>query len=164
MRYQIGRRDFLSGVLMSSLSIAGCGRNEPTSSESQNAAGHSIAFMHGFDDGKEQAAIEGRPMLLFFTAPWCKYCKQMEKDAFTDAAVSDMSKSFICIEVDADEEPGICKQFRVKGYPTILFLSPRGITLGRIMGRQSGKQLLDQMHLAIESIAKRPDTDGTTLR
>ena len=64
-------------------------------------------------------------MLIFFTAQWCRFCHQMADEAFTHPQVVSLSEHFVCVLVDADSEPEICRKFGVTGYPTIQFVSPR---------------------------------------
>ncbi len=122
-----------------------------------------IEFVAGYHRGYELALEQHKPMLVFFTAEWCTYCHQMEADAFTQEAVVNLSRQFVCVLVDADCEPDVCRDFRVKGYPTIQFLSPRGVPLNRVTGKQPGQQLVMQMQAALQAVARR-DRGGDSLQ
>jgi thioredoxin-like negative regulator of GroEL len=122
-----------------------------------------LQFVTGYHRGFELAREQHKPMLVFFTAEWCTYCHQMEADAFKQDPVVNLSKQFVCILVDADCEPNVCRDFRVKGYPTIQFLSPRGVPLNRITGKQPGPQLVMQMQAALQAVARR-DGAGEAVR
>ena len=101
-------------------------------------------------------------MLVFFTAQWCNFCHQMEAEAFTDGQVAQLAKQFVCILVDADQEPDVCQEFRVRGYPTIQFLSARGVPLNRLTGKRPAQQLVTQMQAALMATATRDSQ--TTIR
>jgi thiol:disulfide interchange protein len=120
-----------------------------------------IEFVDGYREGYEQAMREGKPMLVFFTARWCHYCHQMAREAFVQEQVVSLSQRFVCILVDADREPDICRQFQVRGYPTIQFLSPAGTPLNRIVGKKPGHQVVVEMHAALQALARRPGSDST---
>lgn len=122
-----------------------------------------IEFVSGYYRGYDLALEQHKPMLVFFTAEWCTYCHQMEADAFTQEAVVNLSRQFVCVLVDADCEPDVCRDFRVKGYPTIQFLSPRGVPLNRVTGKQPGQQLVMQMQAALQAVARR-DRSGDSLQ
>ncbi|HVW39317.1 MAG TPA: thioredoxin family protein [Pirellulales bacterium] len=122
-----------------------------------------LQFVTGYHRGFELAREQRKPMLVFFTAEWCTYCHQMEADAFRQDPVVSLSKQFVCILVDADCEPNVCRDFRVKGYPTIQFLSPRGVPLNRVTGKQPGPQLVMQMQAALQAVARR-DGAGEAVR
>jgi thiol:disulfide interchange protein len=121
-----------------------------------------IQFVDGYREGYEQATREGKPMLVFFTAPWCEYCHQMADDAFMQEQVVNLSQRFVCILVDADREPEVCRQFQVRGYPTIQFLSPWGTPLSRLVGKKPGHLVVMEMHAALQALARRPAAEGTS--
>jgi thiol:disulfide interchange protein len=158
----------IAGVLAFVL-LAGC---DSTTQESSSTApmqpmppavarGH-IRFVEGYAGGIEQANREGKPMLLFFTAQWCEFCHQMANEAFVQEQVVGLSDRFVCILVDADSEPEICRQFQVRGYPTIQFLSPLGLPLNRVVGKKPGHQLVMEMHAALQAVARRESRTSAT--
>ena len=100
-------------------------------------------------------------MLVFFTAPWCEYCQQMAHEAFVQEQVVSLSQRFVCILVDADREPDVCRQFQVRGYPTVQFLSPWGTPLNRIVGKKPGHLVVADMHAALQALARRHVEAGT---
>lgn len=123
-----------------------------------------IRFVSGYHRGYELAKRQHKPMLVFFTAQWCTYCHQMEADAFVQEAVVNLSRQFVCVLVDADAEPDICRNFRIKGYPTIQFLSARGVPLNRVTGKQPAQQLVMQMQAALQAVARRNGASDTIQR
>lgn len=152
--------------------LAGCQRSAPPSAESAAEAGSSspasaldatlpqvgrgqLRFVEGFRAGLDLAEREGKPMLVFFTAPWCRYCHEMADEAFTHQQVVLLSERFVCVLVDADREPQVCSEFRVRGYPTVQFLSPLGISLNRVVGKQTGHQFVIEMQAALQAVARR---------
>jgi thiol-disulfide isomerase/thioredoxin len=122
-----------------------------------------LRFIDGYRAGVESAAAQRKPMLLFFTASWCGYCHQLAAEAFTDQSVVSLSEQFVCVLIDADREPEVCRQFQVSGYPTIQFVSTRGQPLNRMVGKRPGHVLVRQMHAALQGLA-RTDLDGTTTK
>ncbi len=129
---------------------------------SQPANGYRVArgdlrFIEGYERGYTQAVNQRKPMLLFFTAEWCHFCHQMADEAFTHPQVVSLAEHFVCILIDADVEPEVCRQFQVTGYPTIQFLSPRGALMERIVGKKPGHQLMMSMQAALQSVARRSD-------
>ena len=45
--------------------------------------------------------------------------------------------------------------FGVTGYPTIQFISPRGVPLERIVGKKPGHQVMMAMQAALQNVAPR---------
>ena len=114
-----------------------------------------IHFVEGFRRGWEIAHNQGKPILILFTADWCNYCHAMAREAFCESSVVNLSQEFTCVLVDADAEPEVCRQFRVRGYPTIQFLSPRGLPLNRLTGKQAPVQLANEMQAALQAVAQK---------
>lgn len=145
---------------------AGCSRSEtppaPPAAPAKAAAVPQIErgrlkFVSGFEQGLAQAQREGKPVLLFFTAHWCGFCHQMAHEAFTHDQVVTLSDRFVCVLIDADQQPDVCREFHVRGYPTIQFLSPRGVPLNRVTGKKPGHQLVMEMQAALQAVARRTD-------
>ena len=103
-------------------------------------------------------------MLVFFTARWCEYCHQMAAEAFTHPQVVNLSNQFVCVLVDADAEPAVCQQFQITGYPTLQFLSPRGVPLERVVGKRPGHQVLMAMQSALQHVARRVEAPDAIYR
>jgi thioredoxin-like negative regulator of GroEL len=123
-----------------------------------------LRFVEGYQQGYRQAVSDNKPMLLFFTAEWCQFCHQMADEAFTHPQVVSLSEHFVCVLIDADSEPDICRQFEVTGYPTIQFLSPRGVPLQRVVGKRPGHQLMMAMQAALQNVARRSAAGEETAR
>jgi thiol:disulfide interchange protein len=120
----------------------------------------SLPFVKGFETGYGQAKAAGKPMLLFFTAEWCRYCHQMADEAFANPQVVELAERFVCILVDADAEAEVCKEFRVQGYPTVQFLSPRGVPLNRLVGKKPSHQVMMAMQAALQNVARKSDDNA----
>ena len=120
---------------------------------SQVVARGELRFIRGYTDGWRVAQGRRVPCMLFFTADWCAFCKQMEQTTFRDPAVAQLAEQFVCILVDADREESVCRRFRVSGYPTIHFVSPVQGALHRVVGRQSPVELAEAMRAALDRVA-----------
>lgn len=112
-----------------------------------------LRFVADSEVGLGLAREQGLPCLLFFTAKWCTYCHQMEETAFVDPAIKKLAEGFVCVLIDADREPTVCRQFAVRGYPTVQFLAADGRKLHSLVGRQSTSQLASGMQAALQRLA-----------
>jgi thiol:disulfide interchange protein len=160
-----------SGAVAGALLVVGCEirdeqltRQSSATPASEPAGGSQAArgrlpFVEGYQQGYARAAAESKPMLVFFTAEWCQFCHQMADEAFTHPQVVRLADQFVCILVDADHEPDVCRRFGVNGYPTIQFLSPRGVPLERIVGKKPGHQVMMAMQAALQNVARRDSTE-----
>lgn len=154
-------------MLALSLSLCGCGSAEqPERHKAMEVAPRpsmpQVHFVQGYEAGVAEARRQRRPVLIVFTAQWCEYCQQMLEESFRDPAVVSISDQFVCVMVDADRESLICSEFRVRAYPTVQFLSPRGVPLNRTTGMQPGQTLYLEMQAALQAVARRNAAEQTS--
>jgi thioredoxin-related protein len=84
-----------------------------------------------------KAKAENKMVLVDVFTDWCVWCKRMDKDVYTDAAVqAEMNKYFTAVKLDAEakeeqtfrgtatSEEGIARSMKVTGYPTTVFMTP----------------------------------------
>ena len=115
-----------------------------------------LPFVVGYEAGVAEAQRQNKPLLVFFTAEWCHYCHAMAAEALSQEVVVRIAERFVCVLVDADAEPEVCRQYRVRAYPTVQFLSPTGVPLNRMTGKQPAQQVVMEMQAALQSVARRP--------
>ena len=84
------------------------------------------------------ARARERDQVVFvdFWAEWCKPCKKMLAHTLTDERVVRELDGILCYSVDVDSAEGrpLTREFRVKTYPTLVFLDPDGAPRDRLMG------------------------------
>ena len=96
-----------------------------------------------FEKALATAKASGKYMLLDFSgSDWCGWCIRLEKEVFSQDAFKDFAKeNLVCVLVDfprAKEQTDELKQqnlelarkYDIKGYPTIIILSPNGEPVG----------------------------------
>src|SRR5688572_13098254 len=78
-----------------------------------------------------RARQERRPVLLSITAAWCRWCREMDRTSYADAAVVDtITREFVPVRVDADRRPDLWERYGLGGLPTTAFLTADGDVLG----------------------------------
>lgn len=116
-----------------------------------------LHFVRELDQGIRQARDRQKPLLLFFAATWCPHCHELAEESFSHPKVEALSKRFVCVLIDADEQQTVCEQFQVHQYPTVLFLSPQGSPINTIVGKRPAHELVFEMQTALQSTARRID-------
>lgn len=89
------------------------------------------------------AKKENKLIFLDAYTEWCRPCMQMARDVFTLDKVADFyNGKFINVSMDMEkgEGPAIAEKYKIKAYPTFLYINGEG----RLVHRGGGYQEADQ--------------------
>jgi thioredoxin-like negative regulator of GroEL len=74
------------------------------------------------------------PILLYFTADWCGFCKQMERTTLADPAVRLQITMLVHVKVDLNQNEDLANRFGVEGIPAFVLVNERGEEITRSVG------------------------------
>jgi len=95
----------------------------------------SAASAFAFDNSK--------PTLLFFTAPWCKYCQVAKHDIDNDKELSETIKGYDVVFLDHDLDKDLVEGYNIKTLPTFIIFK-NGKQTGRKEGYGGGARGLNK--------------------
>jgi thioredoxin-related protein len=121
--------------------------------DSTETTSESVCFLDDYRTGFESAKREMKLVLIFFTIPNSDVSQRMMETTFRDEEIKRLSNRFVCIRVDGSKESDLCKSIGIKGFPTVLFMTPQGEELQRLSGKLTPNQLALPMHVMIQSTA-----------
>jgi thiol:disulfide interchange protein DsbD len=108
----------------------------------------------------QKAIASGQPAVLDFYADWCKYCKKLDKETFSDPRVVAALEEFQTLKIDIEKEPRLEREYGILGVPTIVFIGPDGKEMEPL--RQSGFRDAAQFLQILEQVKMRKEAnDGT---
>ncbi len=103
-----------------------------------------------YDKAAAAAKVSGKPILLDFTgSDWCGWCIKLDREVFSKKEFKDYAKDNLVLMVadfprqkklsakTVKQNEELAKKYGVRGYPTILILSPDGTVVGKT-GYQPG--------------------------
>jgi thioredoxin 1 len=72
-----------------------------------------------------------RPVIVKFTAPWCRPCRHITP--VLEAIAADHGEALRLVELDIDENLGVPSRYGVLSIPTVILFS-RGEALAKVVG------------------------------
>lgn len=112
------------------------------------------------EESLAQAAKEGKPVIIDFSAAWCLACHELDKRTFPDAKVRELLGKIVPLRVDLTksdaETQAIGKHFAIGGLPTIIFIDRTGAevrdlrSVGFIKARELERRLTELIGLKAE--------------
>jgi thioredoxin-like negative regulator of GroEL len=117
-----------------------------------------INWLTDFSEASRIATETGKPMLLDFTASWCGPCKKMDQEFWIRADVGDLSKQFICVKVDSDNNIELRKQYKVNALPNIILTDSAGNTIdsNKGYGKNTDRTIIAKMKAVL--VRYKPET------
>lgn len=165
----MNRRRFLS-LSASAIFAAGCDAHASRSTKKPPPAPavKSAALQLFGDDflaARAEAARDRKPLLIYFSADWCTYCRQLEQEVLARPDFRAAASRFVCVRVDAVRQTGRCEEYRVRAYPTLVLADPAGTAIDRIVGLTTPTAVVTQMNAAATStVAALAEPPATTLQ
>ncbi len=129
----------------------------PSRAESHNPEDleHRVDFVTNYAEALAEAGQSGKPLLVFFSTAECIYCSQMLEGAFRDQQVVQLAAEFVCVRVEANDDPEVCKDFHIEAFPTVQFVASDGVPLHRVLGKKEPETLASQMQAALQGPQSR---------
>jgi thiol:disulfide interchange protein DsbD len=119
-----------------------------------------VEWLHDEAEALAQAAAEGKPVMIDFTADWCAACKELEHLTYPDARIVAASAGFVPVMIDAtrSDDPivnALLKKYDVGGLPMIHFLRPDGSLIegNSVSGFKTADDFLPHMEHALAVVA-----------
>jgi hypothetical protein len=144
-------RDEVGGVPSAARHVSGAARllDRVPSSGPRQAAGATeprvtptVEFVEGYEAGVRRARTEARPMVLVFKAVWCRHSGMLLQRTLLDPRVVELSRRYVCVAIDADREPDVCRRYAVTAFPTLIVVDAAGRAGPPTVGRPSALDLL----------------------
>lgn len=80
-------------------------------------------FLNNYNESVKVSKELNQPLILIFSADWCRYCVQLKKDISNH--VDQFPNTTICI-VDIDTNKNVSKKYRVKKIPKTIVFNRQG--------------------------------------
>ncbi|HEY2917452.1 MAG TPA: DUF255 domain-containing protein [Candidatus Binatia bacterium] len=121
-------------------------------SPNPNAA-HLIHWFEWENDAFQKAREQDKPVMLFLSAFWCRYCQRMDEGPFSEREnMALLNAYFIALRVENATRPDIDARYNLNGWPTIAFFAPLGELLGAVnyLDADEFKELLLNVYMGYQ--------------
>lgn len=101
-----------------------------------------------------QAKKENKMVFLDAYTNWCRPCKKMDVEVFSDRKVGHFyNENFVNIKMNMEKGEGIplAIQYHIKAYPSLMFFNGEGEIMHRIAGYQTVPQFIELGEVALDS-------------
>ncbi|MBI3542762.1 MAG: thioredoxin family protein, partial [Deltaproteobacteria bacterium] len=112
-------------------------------------------FDHGFRVNDPKAAFaeaveKKRPVMIDFFGIWCPPCNMLDEEVFVSPEFKKASAKFVKLKLDVDAPVSweLKAKYKIAGYPTIIFASPDGEEISRIVGYRAKKEFASDVERA----------------
>ncbi len=106
-----------------------------------------------------RARSQNRPVLVFWNARWCPPCNEVKLRVLSDPRFALLTRGLLKVWADGDspgaQETG--ERLGLRGYPTLLLLSPRGTKLLEVVGSVSFDRFASLLKGALASKTPLPE-------
>lgn len=136
-----------AGVLKSSGALLQKARQSVEEARIKEVNERSIVF--NGESWKQLLALAKKENKLIFVdayTEWCRPCMQMARDVFTLNEVADFyNGNFINVSMDMEkgEGPAIAEKYKIKAYPTFLYINGEGQLVHRGGGYQKADKFIE---------------------
>lgn len=118
-----------------------------------------IRWATSLAQAQAEAAAGKKLILAYLFADWCPYCRRMDRETWTDAAVIAEQAKYAFLRLDGEKDAdgvSLCRRFFIRAFPAILLLHADGSEFDRLEGYMPADELLRRLKLVLED----PDSLG----
>ncbi len=127
-----------------------------------------------FEKALSEAEATNRPVLVNVWAPWCGWCRKLERDVYPEMA-KELNRDFVLTRINRDDNKTehryrgikmtsleLAKKLKSHSVPAIIFLDSKGDYLLDISGYLEAKELLPVLTYISSQSYKTQSSDSNS--
>jgi thioredoxin-related protein len=110
-------------------------KTTPVVSDKDHTYVGDLVWLNSYEAGLEKAKQENKPVLLYFWATWCKFCRKLNTEVFPDPEVNSLLRErFVLVAINIDQNKEIPQKYGVQYPPAEIFVDADGNVITSVMG------------------------------
>ncbi|MFO7838795.1 MAG: thioredoxin family protein [Desulfosalsimonadaceae bacterium] len=90
---------------------------------------------NSYETGIKKISEQNKKGFIHFYTDWCKYCKKMDQETFSDETVAAyLNENFVPIRINAEEQETVAEEYGVSRFPNNWFIAEDQSSLGKRPG------------------------------
>lgn len=106
-------------------------------------------WFRNLEEAKAEAKRTGKPIMMDLYTDWCGFCKKLDAEVFQTSEFMAKGRQFVLLKINPEKDEGGTQGFNVEGFPTVIFMSPDGSEIHRVVGFRPLDMFLQEMDKAI---------------
>lgn len=102
-----------------------------------------IPWRTDFAAARQESRQSNRPILLYFTAPWCQPCQILRRTTWADQNVNEALSAYVPVKVDIDRNSDLAIQYGASSIPAYAILDDQGNSTKAIAGYLAPEAFLE---------------------
>ena len=107
-------------------------------------------WLSDFKNALQLARKKKQALLLDIYAPWCGYCRKLQKEIYPSLKVREFSQKFIRVRINGEKQKKLMARYGARGFPTIVLLDSNGVHLDTIHGFIRAPPLRQRLKIAYQ--------------
>ena len=138
------RAEFIAIIAVAFLAVVALGFLYISSYNSQSSSVN-LKWNTDLNSALNTAQNTNKLVLVDVYAPWCGWCKEMDKNTFRDSKVQQKLSNYVLVKVNGDENPDFMNKYHIYSYPTVLILDQSGNLVKTISGYQEAEDFVNMI-------------------
>jgi thiol:disulfide interchange protein len=102
---------------------------------------HDISYKQALEMAKKEKKV----VMIDFYTDWCGWCTKLDNDTYSKDNVKQVLKDkMVAIKINAEKgaDKSVAGKYKVRGYPTMVFVDGDGKEVGRLVGYRDANKFL----------------------
>ncbi len=116
-----------------------------------------VNWLYDWNEALSKAQNEDKPIMIDFYADWCNPCKRLDSDTYSDEALGAfLNDNFVSLKSNVDKSDLYKNYPDIQYLPTIVFTSPEGIEIERMVGYRTPDQFYQDVQAILSQWESQP--------